>query len=109
MKPELERRYGIDDFEPYLKEIIIFLSKLKKMVREETVAPSEALFADYNKIVSTEFEQLEGDKDKLRASLEKTRDEFEALKKKMNKTKEPAKAPFALRITLSAGERTVND
>ncbi|MEW5947682.1 MAG: hypothetical protein AB1742_15965 [bacterium] len=102
MTPELESKYCIDDFEPYFKKIMFALLKLKKIVLEEAVAPSEALFADYNKIVSTEFEQLESDKDELRASLEKTRGVFEELKEKMNKIEEPAKAPFALRITLSA-------
>ena len=86
----------------YFNDTIKLLAGLKKVIRDEAPARAGALFAAYNKIASPAFGEVIKSKDELRAELTGIKEAFDALNKKVAAMKEPASAPFSLKVTIGA-------
>jgi hypothetical protein len=84
----------------YFEETMKLLTELKAIIRDEAPAQAKALFATYNKIVSSA--DAVKSKDTLRTELAGIQNAFDTLNKRIIKMKEPAMAPFSLKVTIGA-------
>jgi len=100
MSETAEKKHKYPKFERYFIDVIKIFLKFREVVRDEAPGPAGEVFDAYNEILNSTPAQLDRNKERLTAQLEKSIETFDGLKKKLNDIDDPVRAPFSLRLTV---------
>lgn len=90
--------------EAYFDETVALLARLKDLVREEFPRNAAIIFNAYNKLAAAESAVIGDIKNDLKTDITSAKEALSSLIKETAKLKEPADAPFSLKVTIGAAK-----